>query len=107
MGGYSGNRATVVLDLLTSQKDTITRIFGDITTKTLDILEEDIGGILVSVKSTHYGQGAKYGHLAVILGKTRMCNIINDPNFLYNIPVNQGAYDPAVIGNAATAANRA
>ena len=96
MGGYSGNRATVVLDLLTSQKDTITRIFVDITTKTLDILEEDIGGILVSVKSTHYSQGAKYGHLAVILGKTRMCNILIDANFLYN---------PEVIANAATAAN--
>ena len=40
MGGYSGNRATVVLDLLTIQKDTITRIVGDITPETLDILKE-------------------------------------------------------------------
>ena len=82
MGRYSGNRSTIVRDLLTSQKDTITRIVRDITTKTLDILEEEIGGILFSANSTHYNQGEKYGHLAVILGKTRMRNILNNPNFL-------------------------
>ena len=103
---YSGNRVTVVRDLLTSQKDTITRIFGNITPKALDILEEEIGGLLVSVKSTHYDQGAKYGHLDVILGETRMRNILNDPNFLYDTPVDQGAYDLEVIANVETAANR-
>ena len=82
MGRYSGNCATVVLDLLTRQNDTITHIVGDITPETLDILKEEIGGILVSVKSTHYDQGAKYGHLDVILGETRMRNILNNPNFL-------------------------
>ena len=59
MGGYSGNRATVVRDILTAQKDMITRIVRDITPETLDILEEEIGWILVSVKSTHYDQGSK------------------------------------------------
>ena len=53
MGVNSGNHATVVSGLLTSQKDVITRIFVNITPKTLDILREEIGGILVSVKSTH------------------------------------------------------
>ena len=105
MGGNSGNRATVVSDLLTSQKDAITRIFVDITPETLEILREEIGGILVSVKSTHYDQGAKYGHLAVILGKTRMRNILNDTKLLYNTLVKQGAYDPAVIINTSMAAN--
>ena len=59
MSGNSGNRATIVHDLLTSQKDRIIRIVGDITPETLDILEEEKGWILVSVKSTHYDQGAK------------------------------------------------
>ena len=40
MSGNSGNRATIVHDLLTSQKDRIIRIVGDITPETLDILEE-------------------------------------------------------------------
>ena len=106
MGGNSGNCATVVRDLLTTQKDTMERIVVNITPKTLDTLEEYIGGILVSVKSTHYDQGAKYVHLAVILGKTWIRNILNDPNFLYNNPVDQGAYDPEVIANSTTAANR-
>ena len=107
MGGYIGNRATVVLDLLTNQKDTITLIAGDITHETLDILKEEIGGILVFVKSTHYNQGAKYGHIAVILGETRMRNILNNTKFLDNTPVDQGAYNPSVIANAEMAANRA
>ena len=107
MGGYSGNSADVVHDLPTCQQDTITRIVGDITPKTLDILEEEIGGILVSVKLNHYAQGAKYGHLAAILGETRMRKILNNqPNFGYDTPVDQGAYDPVVIANAATAASR-
>ena len=50
MGGHSCNCATVVCDLLTSQKDTITCIVRDINTETLDITEEEICGILVSVK---------------------------------------------------------
>ena len=40
-------------NLLKNQKDTITRIVINITPETHDILEEEIGGILVSVKSTH------------------------------------------------------
>ena len=104
MGGYSGNSADVVHDLPTCQQDTITRIVGDITPKTLDILEEEIGGILVSVKLNHYAQGAKYGHLAAILGETRMRKILNNqPNYGYDTPVDQGAYDPVVIANAAMA----
>ena len=43
IGKYSCNRATVVRDLLSSQKDTITCIVDDITTKTLNILKEEIG----------------------------------------------------------------
>ena len=39
MGGYIGNRATAVRDILTSQKDMITRIVGNITLKTLNLLE--------------------------------------------------------------------
>ena len=107
MGGYIGNRATAVRDILTSQKDMITRIVGDITPKTLNILEEEIGGILVFVNSTHYDQGEKYGHLYVILGETRMCKILNNkPNFVYDTLVDQGAYNPAVIANASSATNR-
>ena len=106
MGGNSGNCATVVSDILTSQNDVIMRIFSDITSQTLDILGKEIGGILVSVKSNHYVQGAKYGHLAFILGKTQMRNILNDPNFLYDTPFDQGAYDPEVIANAATSLNQ-
>ena len=35
-----------------------------------------------------------------------MRNILNDTKFLYNTLVEQGAYDPEVIANAATAANQ-
>ena len=107
MGGYSGNSTTIVCDLLTSQNDMITHIVGDISPKTSDIIEEEIGGILVSFTSTHYDEGEKNVHLAVILVETRIRNIINDTNFVYDTPVNQGLYDPAVISNVATAANQA
>ena len=59
MGGNSGNCATVVRDLLTNQKDMITRIDGDINPKTHDILKEEIDIILFSIKSTPYDQGSK------------------------------------------------
>jgi hypothetical protein len=101
----TSNLATTTRDAIAAQKDKVTRIIGEVTLDDVDTLEEELGGVLVSIKSNHYEQGAKFGHLAVLLGETRMRTILGNPAFTYDTPTYQGAYNPAAL--AATAAARA
>ena len=101
----STSSATTTRDTILAQKERITRIVGDIDADDVDNLEEELGAILVTIKSTHFPQGAKYGHLPVILGQERMRTILGDAAYLYVAPTHQGDYDPNAI--TATVAVRA
>jgi hypothetical protein len=43
--------------ILVAQKDTITKITGTITPKSLDTLENKLGGAFTILKSTHFDEG--------------------------------------------------
>ena len=77
----STSSATTTRDTILAQKERITRIVGDIDADDVDNLEEELGAILVTIKSTHFPQGAKYGHLPVILGQERIRTILGDAGF--------------------------
>jgi hypothetical protein len=43
--------------MLIAQKDTITKIMGIITPKSIDTLENKLGGAFTILKSTHFNKG--------------------------------------------------
>jgi hypothetical protein len=53
--------------MLASQKDAITKITGTITPESIDELENELGGAFTILKSKHYAQGERYGHLAIVI----------------------------------------
>ena len=75
----SSDSAITVHEAIIAQKDTITRITGDITPEDVDQLQEEIGSILVTIKSHHFRGGRTNGHLAVIVSQAEYRSII-DPN---------------------------
>ncbi len=50
--------------MLVAQKGAITKIMGIITPKSIDTLENKLGGAFPIVKSTHFVDGQRYGFLA-------------------------------------------
>jgi hypothetical protein len=52
------------VNTLINLRDKLTRLNGVITPKTVDKLEDELGGIFTVAKTHHYYQGQKYGHLA-------------------------------------------
>ena len=81
-----GDNAIAIRDQIVRHQDKITRIVCDITSGSLDTLEEEIGGVLVTIKSHHFNGGREYGHLAVILPEEEYRDVISDANWVYNLP---------------------
>ena len=98
-------KASAARDTILSQKDSITKIIGDVNPESIDRLEEEIGGILTTVKSYHFEGGQTNGFLAIIVPQADYCTIINDAAWTYVPPAEQDEYDPAAVN--ATVAQRA
>jgi hypothetical protein len=92
--------------MLASQKDAITKITGIITPKSIDDLKNKLGGTFTILKSTHFEQGQRYGHLAIIIPKAKYRVVITDPDWVYIAPVNPGAYAAAALVAGVSAARR-
>ena len=59
-----GDNEITIWDQIVSQQDKITRIVSDIITPgILDTLVEEIGGVLVTIKSYDFDGGQEYEHL--------------------------------------------
>ena len=93
-------KITTTQDAITTQKDCLARMLGDITPEAIDDLEEELGGILVKYKPHHFSQAQKSGHLGVILGEDQMQTIYGDPTYTYVVQVNQRPYDTTSYGSA-------
>jgi hypothetical protein len=63
---------------IVAQQDKITRVLGIITTKTIDILKDELAGIASTIKSDHYKDGLKYGHLAIVIPEEEYETIIGN-----------------------------
>ena len=83
----------------------VTRIVGDITPASIDILEKETGRLFTTIKSYHFTEDQNYGHLAVIVGQTRMRSVLGNNAWIYAAPTDQGAYYATAI-NVANAATR-
>jgi hypothetical protein len=77
---------------IVAQQDKITRVLGIITTKTIDILENELAEIAGTIKSDHYKNGLKYGHLTIVIQEAEHKTIIGDNAWTYNVPPDVRAY---------------
>jgi hypothetical protein len=92
--------------MLVSQKDAITRITGIITPESIDGLENEIGGAFTKLKSTHFAEGQRYGFLATVIPQEKYRIVISDAAWIYEAPVNPGAYAAAALVQGVSAAQR-
>ncbi len=83
--------------ILLAQKDTITKIMGIITPKSIDTLENELGGAFTILKSTHFTKGQQYGYLTCVILEEKYHIIIADLVWVYLAPVNPGAYTAAAL----------
>jgi hypothetical protein len=78
--------------MLVAQKDTITKITGIIMLKSIDTLENELGGAFTILKSNHFADGQCYGLLASVIPKEKYWIVIADPDWVYAAPANSGTY---------------
>jgi hypothetical protein len=78
--------------MLVAQKDAITKIRGIITPKSIDTLENKLGGAFTIVKSTHFVDGHCYGFLACVIPQEKYRVVISNPAWVYVAPANPDAY---------------
>ena len=89
--------AIAIRDQIVRQQDKVTRIVGDITPGSLDTLEEEIGSVLVAIKSYHFKGGWEYVHLAIIALEQEYRDVIRDNNWDYKPPEDMLVYDPDAV----------
>ncbi len=78
--------------MLVAQKDIITNITGIIMPKSIDILENELGGAFTILKSSHFSKEQHYGFLASVIPKDKYWIVISNPAWVYAAPANPGAY---------------
>ncbi len=93
-------------EILMTQKEAITKITGIITPKSIDTLENELGGAFTILKSTHFAEGERYGYLACVIPEEKYRIVIADPTWVYVAPVNPGANAAAVLAAVVSAAQR-
>jgi hypothetical protein len=93
-------------EMLVAQKDAITRITGIITPKSIDGLENELGGAFTKLKSTHFAEGQRYGFLATVILQEKYRIVISDATWDYAAPGNPGAYAAAALAPGVSTAQR-
>ena len=93
-------------EMLASQKDAITKITGIITPESIDELENELGGAFTILKSTHFAQGQRYGHLAIVIPEAKYRVVITDATWVYAAPADPGAYAAGALVAGVSAAQR-
>ncbi len=92
--------------MLVAQKDAITKITGIITPKSIDGLENELGGAFTKLKSTHFKEGQRYGFLATVIPQEKYRIVINNAAWVHEAPANPGAYAAAALVAGVSAAQR-
>ena len=92
-----------VYDTLISLHDKLTRLNGMITLEAVDKLEDELSGINTLMKTHHYAQGQKYGHLASAIPESKYRLVIGNATWTHTVPLDPGAYSANALaaGNAA------
>ena len=93
-------------DTLISLQDKLTRLNSVITPEAVDKLKDELSGIFTVVKTHHYKQGKKYGHLASTIPQSKYRLIIGDATWTHAVPADPGAYSQAALVSGTLAAQR-
>jgi hypothetical protein len=91
--------------ILVAQKDTITKIAGIITPKSIDTLENKLSGVFTILKSTHFTKGQQYRYLTCVIPEEKYRIVIADSVWVYVAPFNPGAYAVAALAVGVSMAN--
>jgi len=91
-------------EILTAQKNTVTKIACVITPEAVDNLENEIGGIFTILKSNHFDEGHHYGYLACVTPEDKYRVVIANNTWAYQAPDNPGAYAVMAFGADVSAA---
>ena len=75
----SKTKTSGTYDTLSGLQEKLTRINGVINTEAIKKLEDDLGGIFTVVKTHHYEQGQKYGHLESAIPQREYQLVIGNP----------------------------
>ena len=100
------SKTSSAYDTLIGVRDKITRLNGIITPESVDRLEDELGGVCTIIKTHHYAQGQKYGHLASVIPQEKYRIVISDEAWVRTAPVDPGAYSAAALGVGNAAAQR-
>ena len=92
--------------MLVAQKDAITRFTGVIMPESIDGLENELGGALTKLKSTHLAEGQRYSFLATVIPQEKYRIVISDATWAYAAPGNPGAYAAAALAQGVSAAQQ-
>ena len=102
----SPSKSSGAYETLINLRDKMTRLNGVITPEAVDRLEDELGGIFTIVKTHHYEQGQKYGHLASAIPETKYRIVIADPTWTHTVPGDPGPYSAAALLAGTLAAQR-
>ncbi len=86
------SKSTSAYKTLIGQCDKITCLNSIITPEGVDKLEDKLGGVCTLIKTHHYMEGQKYGHLASIIPQGKCRIVIRDNAWTHPAPANPGAY---------------
>ena len=100
------SKAASAYDTLIGVRDKITRLNGIITPENVDKLEDELGGVCTIIKTHHYTEGQKYGHLACVIPQDKYRIVITDDTWTHEAPEDPGAYSAAALGVGNAAAQR-
>ncbi len=103
-----GSKSSSAYETLIGVRDKITRLNGIITPENVDKLEDELGGVCTIIKTHHYTEGQKYGHLASVIPQAKYRIVITDAAWawVHTAPVDPGAYWAATLGVGNAAAQR-
>jgi len=102
----SASKESEAYETLINLRDKMTRLNGVITPKAIDRLKDELGGIFTVVKTHHYEQGQKYGHLASAIPEAKYRIVIANPTWTHTVPGDTGAYSAAALIAGTSAAQR-
>ncbi len=102
----STTKSTSAYETLIGLRNKITRLNGIITPEGVDKLEDELGGVCTIIKTHHYTEGQKYGHLASIIPQNKYRIVIGNATWVHVVPANPVAYSAAALGVGNAAAQR-
>jgi hypothetical protein len=92
--------------ILVGQKDTILKITGIITPKSINTLNNELGGSFTILKSTHFAKGERYGYLTWVIPEEKYRIVVADPTWVYTAQVKPGAYATKALAAGVSAAHQ-